>query len=210
MPVIKAHVAVVVQIDFSFRPLHLGYDSFPNLLCVVLLIETEVVFRNYQVMSVAVEIDEVRSGFDPYRFVREDPLVFQDDWRVIDPVEAAIQIVLDRRTTVVMIAENEEEPASIQLDASDCIIDKKVRRELVFGRDFMTSVEPEVSKMPDVAVSRKSVEQLEDILVHALHFGNVSRISVSALDLIRSLAVLDDIRMSEVSVGRDESLSSSL
>jgi hypothetical protein len=74
----------------------------------------------------------------------------------------------------------------------------------------MTSVKPEVAEVPDVAVSGKSVEQLEDILIHALHFRNVSGISVSALDLIRSLAVLDDIRMSQVSVGRDESLSSSL
>ena len=74
----------------------------------------------------------------------------------------------------------------------------------------MTSVKPEVAQVPDVAVSWKSVEQLEDILVHALHFWNVSGISVSALYLIRSLAVLDDIRMSKVSVGRDESLSSSL
>ena len=74
----------------------------------------------------------------------------------------------------------------------------------------MTSVEPEVAKVPDVTVSRKSVEQLEDILVHALHFRNVSWISVSALDRIRSIAELDDIRVPEMSVGRDESLSSSI
>lgn len=108
MPVIKAHVAVVIQIDFSFRPLHFRYNPFTNLLGVVLLIETEVVFRNDQIMSVSVEVHEVRSVFDPYRFMREDPLVFQDDRAVIDLVEAAIQIVLDRRFSVVMIAENEE------------------------------------------------------------------------------------------------------
>ena len=127
MPVIKAHVVVVLQIDFSFRPLHFRYDSFTNLLCVVLLVIAEVVFRNDQVMSVAVEIHEVRPRFDPYRFMGQDPLVFQDDRAVIDLVEAAIQIVLDRRFSVIVIAENEEDPASILLDASDCIIDKEVR-----------------------------------------------------------------------------------
>ena len=127
MPVVKAHVVVVLQIDFAFRPLHFRYDSFTDLLCVVLLIVAEVVFRNDQVMSVAVEVHEVRPGFDPYRFMREDPLVFQDDWRVIDLVEATIQIVLDRRFSVIMIAENDEDPASILLDTPDCIIDKEVR-----------------------------------------------------------------------------------
>jgi hypothetical protein len=64
--------------------------------------------------------------------------------------------------------------------------------------------------MPDVAVLGKLIERFQNIFVHSLNFWNVSGILVSALDVIRPSAVLDDVGVAEMSVRGDECLAGSL
>lgn len=211
--VIQAHVLVVLQIDLALGPLHHWSLSFTHILSVVLLIEAEVVFRNDEVMSVAVEIDEVGARLNPDGLVRQDPLVFENDWRVIDLVETHRKIVLVAspvvQTAEVVIAENKEDPASFVADTLDRL-DDVADRAVICEVSRISTTEPEVAEVPDVAVLRKLIERFQHVFIHALNFRNVSGILVSSLDVIRPSAVLDDVRVAEMSVRGDECLAGSL